>query len=140
MACPRCGNTLAEQLVGSHTLRGCETCGGMFLEPAAVETLERTRDEAILRAAARFMPIRLPVPPSLRLLLSCPFCQIPLVRLELGETGHAMDICSSHGTFFERGELLAFADLCQQRRAGDVSAEDLAKAGILGGLGWWKKS
>jgi hypothetical protein len=111
----------------------------VFLEPATVEALERTRDDAVLQAVARLMPIRLPFSPSLRAQLSCPLCQIPLVRLDLGETGHAMDICASHGTFFDRGELVAFADLCQQRRAGDASVEGRENSGILGGFGRWTK-
>jgi Zn-finger nucleic acid-binding protein len=139
LPCPRCANALVEGRSGPHLLRGCKTCGGVFLEPAAVAELERTRDEGILRAVVRFMPIRMPFAPSLRTALSCPVCKSALVRQDLGETGHSMDSCESHGTFFDRGEVVAFADLCQERRAGDVSAEDLENAGIPRGLSWWKR-
>lgn len=139
LTCPRCANALVEGHSGQHLLRGCETCGGVFLEPGAVAELERTRDEGILRAVVRFMPIRMPFAPSLRVALSCPVCKSALVRRDLGETGHSMDTCEAHGTFFDRGEVVAFADLCQERRAGEVSSEDLENAGIPGGRSWWKR-
>jgi uncharacterized Zn finger protein (UPF0148 family) len=137
--CSRCGNALVEAQTGPHTVRGCETCGGVFLEPQAVAVLEGSRDDGILRAVARFMPLFVRFSPSLRSALSCPFCKTALVRRDLGETGHAMDSCETHGTFFDRGEVVAFADLCQERRAGEVSDEDLENAGVPRGFGWWKK-
>ncbi len=139
LACPRCDNALVEGRTGEHTLRGCETCGGIFLEPKTVAALEKTRDEMILHAAVRFMPIRMPFVAPRRSALTCPFCKVSLVRLDLGETGHSIDTCATHGTFFDRGEVPVFADLCQERRAGAVTNEDLENAGIPQGVSWWSK-
>ena len=132
--CPRCGNDLATVRTPQHTLRGCRTCGGVLLEPQTVATLERTRDEMILHAVKGVMPI-FSYPLDQRPLLSCPLCKTALLRRDLGETGHSINTCEQHGTFFDRGGVVAFADLCQERRAGEVSEEDLENAGVK--KGWW---
>ncbi|MGO9836666.1 MAG: zf-TFIIB domain-containing protein [Polyangiaceae bacterium] len=137
--CPRCAFPLVERPVGTHTVRGCDTCGGVFLEPQTVAVLERARDEAIMYSIARFLRVFVAYPMDRRPMLRCPFCQTPLVRRDLGETGCSIDSCATHGTFFDRGVVTTFVDLCEQRRAGDISEEDLANAGVKRGFGWWKK-
>ena len=137
--CPRCGNGFVEGRTVSHTVRGCETCGGVFLDTAAVEALEKTRDAGILHSIKRFTTFLMPFAMDRRQALSCPICQTPFLRRDLGETGHSIDTCQTHGTFFDRGEVTAFADFCEQRRAGEVSDEDLKNAGVPKGFGFWKK-
>jgi len=132
--CPRCGHALGERSTGQHLVRGCETCGGVFLEPSGVTTLEQTRDESILRTAASFIRLLMPFALDRRPALTCPFCRQALRRRDLGETGHSIDTCDQHGTFFDRGELLAFADFCRERRAGELSDDDLENAGIKKGF------
>jgi hypothetical protein len=134
LPCPRCGSHLAEGRTPGHTLRGCRTCGGVFLEPQTVAALERERDEMVLHTVKGFMPI-FSYPTDQRPLLSCPICRLALVRLDLAETGHSINTCEKHGSFFDRGGVPVFADLCQARRAGEVTEEDLENAGVK--KGWW---
>lgn len=81
--------------------------------------LEKVRDEELVKAVLRTHRILMPFPLDRRPLLSCPHCQGALVRKDLGETGHAVDICQAHGVFFDRGEVPAFAEFLAARRAGE---------------------
>jgi len=65
-------------------------------------------------------------------------CQLPLDRSDLGETGHSVDSCATHGTFFDRGEVRAFVNYHRELRAGELSDADLSAAG-LPGRGWFHK-
>jgi len=134
VACPRCGHDLVEKRTPEHVLRGCQNCGGAFLEPATVEALQRTRDEMLLGIVKHLGPL-LVRSMDRRPPLDCPFCHNRLKRLDLGETGHAINTCETHGTFFDRDGVVAFADFCQERRAGEISEDDLENAGIK--KGWW---
>jgi hypothetical protein len=63
-----------------------------------------------------------------------------MARSFFGEANYAIDACAEHGTFFERGELKAFAEHHSARRAGDIGDDDLAAAGLGRGWGWgWGK-
>ena len=115
--CPRCGNAFTEGRLREHRILGCQTCGGVFLEKPAVALLERHRDEELLQAVLRTLRILMPFRTDRRPALSCPHCQQKLERRDLGESGHAVDICSPHGVFFDRGEVTAFAEFLAERRA-----------------------
>jgi len=136
LRCPRCAEAFHSTQSGEHTLFACRNCGGVFLDAVCVALLTRRADEAILYAASRAVRALAPYPNNRRGALCCPVCRVNLARADLGETGHSVDSCTTHGTFFDRGEVQAFADYHRELRAGDISAEDLSAAG-LPGRGWF---
>jgi hypothetical protein len=66
--------------------------------------------------------------------IACPFCSYEFGRRDLGETGHVIHARDTHGGLFDRDALQTFAEICRERRAGSVSDEDLANAGMKRGL------
>ncbi|MDQ3031207.1 MAG: zf-TFIIB domain-containing protein [Myxococcota bacterium] len=134
--CPRCGDALREGRARDHLVRGCTACGGVWLDRATTLRLVQQSDDEILETATRVLRILMPTSVDRRAALSCPMCGAPLTRSHLGETGHAIDECAEHGTFFDRGELAAFAEHHRERRAGDAGEGDLEVAGLRGGWGW----
>jgi len=137
--CPRCGNAFHEGGAGDHKLFGCRTCGGVWLEQHAVARLEQAVDQGIFDAALRTVRIPMPYPHDRRREITCPVCAQRLARRHLGDTGHSVDSCASHGSFFDRGELEAFAKFHEDRRVGEVTEDDLEAAGLPTGFGFWKK-
>src|SRR4051812_37635373 len=55
LSCPRCAVPLAEARVNQTLLRGCERCGGIWLEPDAVERLRDARDTEVEDTARRLV-------------------------------------------------------------------------------------
>ena len=124
--CPRCRETLlavtrlpgkiaVERLPG---VRWCEKCGGVLADGAASQRIITTLDRDLIeigfqagRGRARKDDDGRP--------LSCPECQIEMVRTRIESACCVVDACPSHGTWFDAGELesvtRAFA---HARRAG----------------------
>ncbi len=102
--CPRCFDTLVRKRIQDTTLHGCERCGGVFLDHAAVEQLSRTPHpdfEADVTAALGPFTLR----PDLRPNIGCPECAKPMTRTAITGTKTTVDTCSEHGTWFDAREL-----------------------------------
>ena len=115
-------------------MRGCTQCGGVWLSRVEVERLTRERDDELAKASWRAFGVVAMLSPrgDNRARLTCPECGSALTRAEIPETIYEIDVCAAHGTWFDRGELPAFVDSWSQRRAGDISDEDLHAAGLPG--------
>lgn len=135
LRCPRCGGALADAGYARDPVRVCQPCGGVWLEPAAIERLTRERDDDLVNAARLAVGAFAPRTRDRRPFLGCPFCARLLERRPLGELGEAYDVCPAHGTFFDHGELRTFVEAETARRAGAVDADDVRAAGI-GGWRW----
>lgn len=112
--CPRCDLPLHARLVSDLVLDECGRCWGLFLDRLAKRLLaEHNVDRAEALFAALANGPEPSGPPADKPQLACPVCQSAMQRkLSATGAGVVIDICKSHGTFFDGGELhklLAFA-------------------------------
>ena len=105
-ACPRCSGRLDPIQLGTHRLRECVDCAGVFIdnrtflaichdrESIAQEVAERTRPGASDDSVVRVGYVR------------CPECEGLMNRVNFARvSGVVVDVCREHGTWFGAGEL-----------------------------------
>jgi len=104
LLCPRgCGGLVAVWEVGE-----CERCGGVFVSHEALASLVgRHRPEP--GTVPRQSSIVPPVPPADAVVyLPCPVCNTRMNRTVFGKSsGVIVDVCKTHGTWFDVRELTA---------------------------------
>jgi len=123
LACPRCKHALVGRRVGDVVVHECPDCEGVFLDENAiglvVEDPNNNRASALLDSLPRRKHEVLPG--NRKMYVMCPTCGTSMNRkLFAHGSGVVVDICRSHGTFFDAGELPAIIDF--------VMAGGLAKA------------
>ena len=128
-ACPRCAEPTRAVDVRSERVYVCPACGGVLLSTAQVEAFTRRNDEDLVTAARRAVAV-IVRPTRKQAALSCPACAGPLRTSQIGETVQLMYTCAAHGTFFDYGALSAFAEMWVERRAGEISEDDLERLGL----------
>jgi Zn-finger nucleic acid-binding protein len=133
--CPRCAVALRAFQEGRSMLRGCRECGGIWMARVDVERLSRVHDPDVGNAARLALGVASLLSPRRdeRPLVSCPECGEALRRERVPETRVEVDVCATHGTWFDRGEVSAFSEGHSRVRAGDIDEDDLRAAGIPGG-------
>ena len=107
--CPACAGRMIDG-PESRGAWGCTQCGGVWagmgvanqvasvLDPRVRELADVAQGFADKQRGARPIPI-----PRV-----CPECRAPLTERELGAV--TVDICATHGTWFDRGELQRVSD------------------------------
>lgn len=128
-ACPRCAEPTRAVDVRNERLYVCTACGGALLSTAQVDAFTQRNDQDLVDAARRAVAV-IVRPTRKQTALSCPACAGPLRTQQIGETVQLMYTCAAHGTFFDYGALSAFAEMWVERRAGEISDEELEKLGI----------
>jgi Zn-finger nucleic acid-binding protein len=109
--------------VGDVVIHECPDCEGVFLDENAiglvVDDPGHTRAQALLDSVPRRKHAVLPG--DRKMYVMCPTCGTSMNRkLFASGSGVVVDVCRSHGTFFDAGELPAIIDF--------VMAGGLAKA------------
>ena len=105
IACPQCKDLLTSITRENISALACRGCGGAWI---ASDTLERVTyaldpssidvgDDAASMARMAFPPHAASPP--------CPVCHTPMSTVKLEGTDVEVDVCSEHGTWFDRGEL-----------------------------------
>src|SRR5260221_2118090 len=100
--CPRCHRDLTAGTARERPVWACGVCGGVWLDGATgTELAAKLDDDAVGMAegAAKKATFRRGTAGSTK----CPACAQPLARTSL--RGVEIDVCSQHGTWFDRGEL-----------------------------------
>jgi Zn-finger nucleic acid-binding protein len=123
LGCPRCKNALVGRRVENVVVHECPDCEGVFLDENAiglvVDDPGHTRAQALLDSLPRRKHEVLPG--NRKMYVMCPTCGTSMNRkLFASGSGVVVDVCRSHGTFFDAGELPAIIDF--------VMAGGLAKA------------
>ena len=104
-SCPACPGKLfpAPDRLGIH---GCSACGGIWADNETSQLVAAVLDPELVdladraaTAAARITKAPLPIAGA----RGCPECRALLVRVNAGSTN--LDVCTMHGTWFDRGEL-----------------------------------
>lgn len=93
----------------------CGQCGGLFIDHVVIQRLvtERRPERAAAMLAALHSSESAPA--SRKASYRCPRCGATMAR-KLSETGAGIiiDVCRSHGVFFEQGELAALLRFLQR--------------------------
>ena len=130
LRCPRCLDGLRAKLVGDVLIDECERCLGLWLDPVAIrrviEDRQQSRAEALLGALPRAEVHA--QKPGERMYIKCPCCQV-LMNRRLFATGAGVivDVCRTHGTFFDAGELPAIVDFVMKGGLEQAEKRDLER-------------
>ena len=119
LLCPRCRAALFEGKAGPVTVLGCAACGGVWLSNELSQRVVERMDAALLTLADRAAAAgRGEVDASGT--AYCPHDGLPLSRVTA--KGVSLDVCASHGTWFDAGELRRVAEAFDgPRRAAAAS-------------------
>ncbi len=100
----------------------CRSCNGSWLDAPTVQRLKSARDEDIVRAAQRISARSLTgAPPDRTVSIACPLCKASLRRDRIPGTPHVIDVCDTHGAWFDGGavdELQQFIAAFETIRSG----------------------
>ncbi|HEY0477972.1 MAG TPA: zf-TFIIB domain-containing protein, partial [Kofleriaceae bacterium] len=107
--CPRCTAPLHARRVGDLVIDECAACLGVFLDHVAIKRVvidrAQSRADALLGALPRGELKPIPAAGQ-KMYLPCPVCHVVMNRrLFAAGTGVIIDVCRTHGTFFDAGEL-----------------------------------
>lgn len=107
--CPRCTAALHARRIGDIVIDECAACLGVFLDHVAIKRIvidrAQSRAHALLGALPRSEPQPVPAAGQ-KMYLPCPMCHVVMNRrLFAAGTGVIIDVCRTHGTFFDAGEL-----------------------------------
>ncbi|HUJ58973.1 MAG TPA: zf-TFIIB domain-containing protein [Kofleriaceae bacterium] len=129
--CPRCETTLRARLVGEIVIDECGTCQGLFLDHVAIRRVIEDRRQARADALLGALPhaeVHAMVRPGERMYLKCPVCHVVMNRkLFAAGTGVIVDVCRTHGTFFDAGELPAVIEFVMKGGLEAAQRKDLAR-------------
>ncbi len=120
--CPRCRVEMNAVAVGHTNLRECPRCEGTWVDADSLQQIctDRERQAAVLGMASP-----LPASESGELeekvrYLPCPVCTKLMNRVNFAHCSHVVvDVCSQHGTWFDRDELRRIVEFI---RAGGLEA------------------
>lgn len=132
LPCPGCGARMTPRSTGGALFDECDHCGGLWLAPA---TIDQMATQAQTRAYLKpFDPPPKATPSSGAgtggiLYRRCPQCDKPMNRTGYAiGSGVVLDLCKSHGTYFDNGELtrvFSFIESGGLEKANRREAENL---------------
>jgi Zn-finger nucleic acid-binding protein len=110
--CPRCKNALHQIELGGTPLLECAKCDGLWIDNTTFEEICRTREQQAVylklpslqdpAAGNQVDPVRY---------LKCPQCATLMNRVNFaGCSGVIVDVCRTHGTWFDHVELRRIID------------------------------
>jgi Zn-finger nucleic acid-binding protein len=147
-SCPRCGVEVQPVHLERAAVMQCPSCHGCFVAPGdwsdILDRLTGGRDAGI----GTFVPPppgRELSPEKLLVPTECPICRKTMERAPFAARSRVIiDICLSHGVWFDAGELVAAAQYVKAReeRGGELSPEEKADhdAWLLHQEEWAKES
>lgn len=103
-ACPRCYEQLLD-VAGRSGVKHCPKCGGIFADIATSNRILEAMDRELLAIGFEAAAGRARVRDDGRY-LSCPECQIDMVKNHVASAACDVDACPLHGTWFDTGELV----------------------------------
>ncbi len=128
--CPRCHHVLSARMVVDVVVDECMECRGLFLDQIAIKRVITDRAQARAEALLGALPTAPPSNsrPTGKLYIKCPVCsQIMNRKLFASGSGVIVDVCRTHGTFFDVGELPRIIDYVQQGGLEAAQKKDIAR-------------
>jgi Zn-finger nucleic acid-binding protein len=124
--CPRCDSHLLAREYGDLSVEECDKCGGLFLAPQTMERLVAARDmPTSLRLA---LPKREMKREAAVRYIACPTCGKSMNRQAFGRiSGVVVDVCKSHGVWFDAGEMAEVIRFVEQGGLERVRERELAE-------------
>jgi Zn-finger nucleic acid-binding protein len=107
LTCPRCREDMQALRLGATEARECAQCGGLWLDPDALQRLANAREESagVVSVLAARIP-RSATPPDVVRYVPCPRCAKLMNRTNFAHSsGVVLDVCKTHGVWLDRGEL-----------------------------------
>jgi len=105
--CPRCRETMQGMQLGTIRVSECAECGGLWLDPAILQTLcsDRERHSDVVATLSARAGARHVIADVVRY-VPCPTCAKLMNRTNFSHiSGVIIDICRDHGIWLDRGEL-----------------------------------
>jgi len=123
----RCGRCKIElQPAGSNGALACSSCGGEFCERATLEAL--VQDARLAASTRGYVRPRLSLADPVRY-VACPVCGELMLRRNFGDaSGVVVDVCTRHGVWFDRGELVQVLEFCASGALDRARAEAAERA------------
>jgi len=118
--CPRCRVEMNAVVIGNTELRECPRCEGIWAITAALTQIcaDREKQAAVLGVAAP-LPTGAASEDQVRY-VPCPICKKLMNRVNFAHCSHVVvDVCSQHGTWFDRDELRRIVEFI---RAGGLES------------------
>lgn len=132
LSCPACLSPLEALNEAAGTLFDCARCGGHFVEHALLRALIEQR--ARLAQSSPLAPKRPAVPANKVTYRPCARCATLMHRKNFGgASGIIVDVCTSHGIWFDAGELpgvLSFVERGGLERARKLEEERARRARV----------
>lgn len=104
--CPRCREAMQQLRLGVTSVHECAACGGLWIDPATLQTLCDAREEHA--AVASVLAARIPSVGIIDVVhyIPCPRCATLMNRVNFAKSsGVIMDVCKADGVWLDRGEL-----------------------------------
>ena len=117
MPCPRCVTLLRPRMVGDLLIDECPGCRGLFLDHVAIKRVVTDRQQARAEALLGSLPKHAvhEVASQTKMYLKCPMCHVVMNRKQFAAgSGVIIDVCKTHGTFFDVGELPQIIEFVMQ--------------------------
>lgn len=113
--CPDCRQPLVAREAGVVGFAECARCGGLFLTRTAFDAIAKdANSRARVRAAEPETASREASLAAKFHYRKCPVCRVLMGRTNYaGGSGIIVDVCRTHGVWFDRGELTAIVDFLE---------------------------
>jgi Zn-finger nucleic acid-binding protein len=129
LVCPACNGSL-RAAHATYGVLSCDACGGVWTDAAATEAL-RTSSAGEITSVAKDVAAHAEGPlPADKPRRRCPVCRHHLRKSTIADV--QIDSCSTHGTWFDRGEVEAI--YAAAKKPGKTSFGDIAM-GVIEVLG-----
>jgi Zn-finger nucleic acid-binding protein len=105
--CPRCRIALGIATVGNQKVLECDKCGGLWLDTQSFERIcANTENQSAVLGIASIKPIDAETLETKVTYVPCPECVQLMNRVNFAHcSGVIIDVCKSHGVWFDRDEL-----------------------------------
>jgi Zn-finger nucleic acid-binding protein len=133
LLCPACEIPMLRGAVGQNRLHECEKCFGIWLDTVTFEQICRDAEKqaAVLQSDCGLGPASAVKLETVRY-RRCPACRDLMHRVNFAQcSGVVVDVCRSHGTWFDRAELQRIVgfvrsgglDRARDRKKAELTAE-----------------
>ncbi len=132
-SCPRCSVPMFSATANTTLALGCRRCGGIMIDRSSASKMVDDSETQALAAQTAAASEAAAVDTSQEG-IPCPYCQLPMDHARL--FGVDVDVCPTHGTWFDRDELRQIATEAvrlRRGRLGGAAVGAVAGAVVLGG-------
>jgi Zn-finger nucleic acid-binding protein len=142
LSCPRCATALTAARARNVSLHGCCSCAGVWLDNASTQRIVDAFESDAIEMADRASAAAGQRSDTSRRDIPCPVCRAPMAVRNVRAAGVDVDVCASHGTWFDRDEMQQVARAMAKHRqeafrrsSGAVATGAAVAAGVAATAG-----